>query len=191
MAPKLILTGFMATGKSAVARALCRMLGWRLVDCDRELAARSGKSIAAIFMEDGEARFRELERQIVAEIANDPRRCAQCKNPRPAVVATGGGALVDENNYRALAKAGVIICLSSRPDVIARRVTRSREARPKLRESGKPIEERIAELMAARRDAYARAAATVDTSDLTIEQAADAVLSAFIALGRRRCGLLS
>jgi shikimate kinase len=191
MAPKLILTGFMATGKSAVARALCRILRWRLVDCDRELAARSGKSIPAIFMEEGEARFRELERQIILEIVNDPRRCAQCKNPRPAVVATGGGALVDEKNYRALSKAGVIICLSSRPEVIARRITRSREVRPKLLETGKPIEERIAELMAERRSAYARAAATVDTSDLTIEQAAEAVLSAFVALGRRQCGLFS
>ncbi len=184
MAPKLILTGFMGTGKSAVARLLCDRLGWRLVDSDEKLAVRAGKSIAAIFSEEGEPRFRSLEREIIAELASDPRRCAQCKNPRPAIIATGGGALVDESNYAALASIGVIICLSARPEVIANRLARSGEPRPKLLEGGKPLRERIGELMAERQSAYARAAVTVDTSDLTPNEAADAVLSAFILRGR-------
>ena len=61
MAPKLILTGFMATGKSAVARAIARRLHWRLVDCDERLAAQAGKSIPEIFRAHGEAHFRALE----------------------------------------------------------------------------------------------------------------------------------
>ena len=54
-ARKLILTGFMATGKSAVGRATAARLGWRLVDSDDEIVARAGKPIARIFAEHGEA----------------------------------------------------------------------------------------------------------------------------------------
>ncbi len=187
MAPKLILTGFMATGKSAVAPVVARRLGWRLIDSDQALAARAGKPIAAIFAEHGEAHFRRLEREVLAELARAVPRCAQCKGPRPAVIATGGGALADERNYRTLSAAGVIICLGARPEVIAERVRKSRAARPKLAEGGKPLGERIGELLSERAGAYARAEVTVDTSDLTIEEAAERVLAAFIGRGARRC----
>ena len=94
---------------------------------------------------------------------------------------------MDEANYHALNRAGVIICLSARPEVIARRVERSRTRRPKLLEGGKPLRERIAELMEQRKEAYARAEAIVDTSDLSLERAADKVLTVFIEHGARRC----
>jgi len=140
MAPKLILTGFMATGKSAIGRAAAARLGWRLVDSDAELVARAGKPIPAIFAEHGEAQFRALEREVIAALADDPALCPQCGEPRPAVISTGGGALVDERNYLALKRAGVIICLSARPEVIAARVRRSPHKRPKLTEGGRPLE---------------------------------------------------
>src|SRR4029077_4069166 len=117
----------------------------------------------------------------------DLPRCSLSGNPRPAVIATGGGALMDVANYDALNRAGVIICLSARPEVIARRVERSRARRPKLLEGGKPLRERIDELLAQRKDAYARAEAVVDTSDLNVERAAEKVLTAFIEHGARRC----
>jgi shikimate kinase len=189
MAPKLILTGFMAAGKSAVGRAVAARRGWRLVDSDAELVARAGKPIPAIFAEHGEARFRELEREVIAALADDPARCPQCGEPRPAVIATGGGALVDERNYLALKRAGVIICLSARPAVIAARVRRAPHKRPKLLEGGKPLEARIVELMDERRAAHARADFTVDTSDLSVAEAAERVLEIFGRNGRRahRC----
>lgn len=179
MAPKLILTGFMASGKSAVARNLSRRLGWRLIDCDAMIVARSGKSITEIFRTHGEAHFRALEREVIAAVAKDSRRCAQCGKLLPAVVATGGGAIVDAENCAHLRRAGVIVCLSARPEIIARRVGHSAKSRPMLTRGGKPLPERVAELMAARRDAYARAHATVDTSDINIDQVALAVLDAF------------
>ena len=187
MAPRLILTGFMGTGKSSIAPIVARRLSWTLVDSDNILVARAGKSIAAIFEDDGEAEFRRLEREVIATLASELPHCAQSGNPRPAVIATGGGVLVDESNYHALNRFGVIICLSARPEVIARRVERSRTRRPMLLEGGKPLHERIAELLAQRREAYARAEATVDTSDLTVEQAADRVIATFIEHGARRC----
>jgi shikimate kinase len=175
---KLILTGFMATGKSTVARHLARRLRWRLIDCDAEITARAGKPIHEIFREFGEARFRELERGVIAEITSDRRRCAQCGLPRPAVIATGGGSIVDQRNFEALHDCGVIICLSARPEVIARRITSSVKNRPMLLHGGLPLKQRIAQLMEQRREAYARAALTIDTSDRTIEQVIDAIFEA-------------
>lgn len=179
MAPKVILTGFMATGKSAVARAIARRLRWRLIDCDQRLAARAGKSIPEIFRTHGEAHFRALESQMIQELAAEDRRCPQCTNPLPAVIATGGGVLVDARNFEALSHVGVIICLTARPEVIARRAGSHAASRPLLAAGNKPLDERIAELIAARREAYARAPVTLDTSDLSIEQAADAAIAAY------------
>jgi shikimate kinase len=179
MAPKLILTGFMATGKSAVARAIARRLSWRLIDCDQRLAARAGKSIPEIFRAHGEGHFRDMEFEIIQEIAAEDRRCPQCTNPLPAVIATGGGALIDARNFDALSGFGMIVCLTARPEVIARRAGSHAASRPLLAAGDKPLGERIAELIAARREAYARAPITLDTSDLSIEQAADAAIAAY------------
>jgi shikimate kinase len=183
MAPKLILTGFMATGKSAVARALARRLTWHLIDCDAEITARAGQPIPEIFRLEGEAHFRALERAVIAVIAADRHRCPQCGQARPAVVATGGGALVDRDNFEALRRVGVIVCLVARPEVIAERLGPAVKSRPMLAQGGKPLNQRIAELIEERRKAYARAAITIDTSDLSVDRTADAVLSAFAVYG--------
>jgi shikimate kinase len=187
MMPKLVMTGFMATGKSVVSRALAARLAWPLVDCDQEIVARAGKPISEIFRADGEAHFRSLERDLIFDIASDPRRCPQCGAARPVVVALGGGAIVDQQNYEMLRRISIIVCLTARPEVIARRVGRGAKSRPMLTDSDKPLKERIAELLAARNSAYSRAAITVDTSDTTVDQVADAVISAFSALVRVRC----
>jgi shikimate kinase len=175
MAPKVILTGFMATGKSTVARHLARRLHWRLIDCDAEISARAGKPIHQVFRDYGEAYFRELERRFITEITSDRRRCAQCGQPLPAVIATGGGAMVDPQNYAALQGCGMIVCLSARPEVIAQRVAGGAKPRPMLSGRG-PVKQRIAELMEQRREAYGRAAFTVDTSERTVEQVVDIIL---------------
>jgi shikimate kinase len=185
--PKLILTGFMATGKSVIGPIVARRLGWRFADIDAAVAARAGKPVAAIFTEEGEARMRALEREAIAAIAREHLRCAQCGRRRPAVIATGGGAIVDEANFAELHAAGIVICLSARPEVIARRVGRSAAPRPKLVEGGKPILERINELMAERAGAYARADATIDTSDLAVETVVERVIDAYVAQGKLRC----
>jgi shikimate kinase len=183
MAHSLILTGFMATGKSAVARALARRLGWRQIDCDAEIVARAGKSISEIFRTSGEAHFRALEREVIGALADDRCRCPQCGQRRPAVIASGGGAIVDPQNYAQLSRTGIIVCLTARPEVIARRVGGSAKARPMLTEGGGPLKERIVELMEQRRAAYARAVLTIDTSDLTIEEVVETIVA---TVGSRR-----
>ncbi|HXW85563.1 MAG TPA: shikimate kinase, partial [Candidatus Binataceae bacterium] len=150
---------------------------------------RAGKPIASIFADDGEAEFRRIEREVVALVATEPARCPQCANPRPAVISTGGGVLMDESNYAALARVGVIVCLTASPQVIAARIGRSAFRRPKLLEGGKPLPERISELLEERALGYARADVSVDTSNLPIDEVVERVLDAFCRTGRSRWAL--
>ncbi|MGH7924080.1 MAG: shikimate kinase [Candidatus Binatus sp.] len=186
MTPKLIITGFMATGKTSVGPIVARRLGWEFVDVDSVIVARAGKPVAQIFADHGEAHFRRLEREAVAHLTSDHRRCPNCHGPHPEVISTGGGVLVDEANCAALKRVGVIVCLTARPEVVAARVERSKAKRPKLTEGGKSTLARINELMAERADAYARADVQIDTSDLTVDQLADSVIAAFGARAARR-----
>jgi shikimate kinase len=187
MTPKLILTGFMATGKSSVGPLVARRLGWSFVDSDAMIAARAKKPVAKIFSDEGEARFRKFEHEVIEHLSRDHRRCPQCHGPHPEVIATGGGALVDESNCTALKRAGVIICLIARPEVLAARVERSKTRRPKLTESEKPTLDRIKELMTERAEAYARADARIDTSDLEVAQVVELVVDAFTTHAAGRC----
>lgn len=186
MTPKLIITGFMATGKSSVGPLVARRLGWEFVDVDSIIVARAGKPVAQIFADQGEAHFRKLERDAVAHLTSDRRRCPHCHGPHPDVISTGGGVLIDESNCAALKRVGVIVCLTARPEVIAMRVERSKTKRPKLTEGGKPTLDRIKELMAERADAYARADVHIDASDVSTAQLADHVISAFAVHAARR-----
>ncbi len=177
----------MATGKSSAGPLVARRLGWEFVDVDSVIVAQAGKPIAQIFADHGEAHFRRLEREVVAHLTGDRRRCPNCHGPYPEVISTGGGVLVDESNCAALKRVGVIVCLTARPEVVAARVERSKTRRPKLIEGGKSTLARIKELMDERADAYARADIQIDSSDLTVDQLADQVISAFAAHAARRC----
>lgn len=168
MKSKLVLTGFMGTGKSAVGRAVAARLGRKFVDSDHEIVASAGKPIGQIFIDEGEAPFRALEREVIKNLA---------QRDEPLVIATGGGAMVDDENFAALAPVATIILLVARPEVVARRVSASAVVRPKLMERGLPLTEAIAQLMEERAPAYARIGLVLDTSDLTIEEAASRVIS--------------
>ena len=164
--PHIVLTGFMATGKTEVGRRLARLLGWTFVDTDGLVEAAAGRSVKDIFATDGEVRFRALEREAVAQACGMP----------DAVIATGGGALLDPDNRRRLAAAGPIVCLSATPEEILAR-TGNGSSRPLLAGAAGREERlaRIRSLMADRAPAYAVAAHTVDTAGLTVEQVAERV----------------
>lgn len=157
--PQIVLVGFMGTGKTEVGRRLARSLRRPFVDVDRLIEARAGKSVAAIFAEDGEARFRELEREAVREAVGLP----------DAVVATGGGALVDAESRRLLLASGRVVRLDARPETIVDRIGSAAD-RPLL--AGLDRAARIAKvraLLAARAAAYGAAPDAVVTDGLDID----------------------
>jgi shikimate kinase len=98
---KIYLVGFMAAGKTTVARALARRLDWRVVDIDELIEARERLSVAEIFAKHGEAYFRAAERTVLTEQLD----------ARHVVVATGGGTFVDPQNRAAINGDGTSVWL--------------------------------------------------------------------------------
>jgi len=120
MKTNLVLTGFMGSGKTTVGRLVAARLRRPFVDSDDLIVQRAGKSIARLFADEGEARFRALERCVCHELAAR----------RGLVIATGGGALLDAANRRALEGSGILLCLLASPDTIRARLAH---------ESGRPL----------------------------------------------------
>ena len=109
---KIYLVGFMAAGKTTLAQALARRLGWRAEDVDLLVEARERRTVADIFAREGEPYFRSVERQIIWSLLPQ----------RHAVVATGGGTFVDPENRAAINADGVSIWLDVPFDVLLTRI---------------------------------------------------------------------
>lgn len=165
MMSSLVLTGFMACGKTSVGREVAARLGWRFVDMDAEIEARSAKNVAAIFAEDGEPAFRQLEHQLLQELAPQ----------REVVIATGGGALLDERNRRLLDDRHVVVCLWAGIDQILERAAGdpAGQVRPLLAVDDPRA--RVEQLLAERRDVYRSLPWQVDTDGRSVAQVVDRV----------------
>ncbi len=179
MKSNIFITGFSGSGKTTVGKEVSRRLGWRFVDMDEEIVSAAGKSIEAIFAEDGEPRFRDLEHQCLARIAQGERQ----------VVSTGGGIITQERNRRVMEDNGVIICLEARPETVHQRLTREQAqasspvVRPML-VSDDPLA-RIQSLKAQRQASYALAHWTVHTDHLSPAEAAEEVIRGFRLISAR------
>ncbi len=160
-APLLVLTGFMGTGKTAVGRILAARLGRDFIDMDARIEEEEGMSISGIFERRGETYFRALEAEC----------CARLAQMEDAVISTGGGALVDPANLVLFGKA-LVVCLDADPAEIFERLRHERN-RPLL--EGPDPRGRIAELLSARREAYARIPCHVDTKAKTVGEVADEI----------------
>lgn len=165
----IVLIGYRGTGKTTVAQLLAKRLGFDWIDADVEVELRAGKSIAAIFEESGEAAFRDLEAEIVAEL---------CQRER-TVVALGGGAVLREANRESLAKCRQAVWLKATAEVIAGRLEgdpTTAQRRPNLTNRGGLHE---IEQMLAQREPIYRACATleVDTEDKDPAEIADEIVA--------------
>ena len=174
----IFLTGFMGTGKTSVGRQVARRLGWRFVNLDEEIVRSAGKSIEAIFEDEGEPGFRSLEREHLARVCEQDGQ----------VVSTGGGVPEDPDNRETMRKSGVVVCLEARAETITARLDRDRAdedaaVRPMLR-SNDPARG-VLELKSRRQFAYSQADWTVHTDRLSVEQSVDEVARASALLSNR------
>ena len=159
----LVLIGYRGTGKSTVAQRLALALAWDWVDADVELELRAGASIAAIFAEQGESVFRDLESQVLADLATRHH----------TVIAAGGGIVLRSVNREVLRRMGQIVWLRADADTIAQRLAAddtTHQRRPNLTASGGRAE--IEQLLVAREPLYAECA---DFSVETAGRAADEI----------------
>ncbi len=120
----IVLTGFMASGKTSISKAIAAESKYKLVDTDDMIVEREGKSINDIFAEQGEEGFRKIEHEIIKEAAEFDG----------CVIATGGGVVLNKKNIEALRKNGIIVNLSPDFDIIKERLSEAKSSRPLLRD---------------------------------------------------------
>ncbi len=162
----LVLIGAMGTGKTAVGEAVARALGWPFVDTDQRVEATTGRRVAELFHRDGEAVFRRLEAAAVQEAAALDGQ----------VIATGGGAVLAQDNLRRLKDGGFMIWLRASPAGILARLDAQERAHRPLLEGAEPLR-RLTQLLEEREAAYRAAAdAVVDTDGRSQEEVVREVL---------------
>ncbi|AIS52360.1 shikimate kinase AroK [Thermoanaerobacter kivui] len=165
----IVLTGFMATGKTTVGKKVATTMSFGFIDTDRLIEKMANMTVSQIFERHGEEFFRRLERAAVKKVA-------RLKN---FVIATGGGVVLNPSNIVQLRKNGVVICFVARPEIILRNIGENKD-RPLLL-SDNP-EERIKQLLKKREPFYKFADSTIDVSDMTIDEVAVEVIKAYIRL---------
>lgn len=168
-ATNLVLAGFMGVGKTTVGRLVAAALERCFVDTDEEIARRAGRSIVALFDQEGEPAFRAWEARLAAELGSQTH----------LVMAVGGGFLLNPDNIRQLTQQGVIICLTATPETVYHRL-KGDTTRPLL--AGPDPLERIRALLAARAAIYQRWP-NLPTDDQTPAEVAQAVLVWWAAQG--------
>lgn len=160
----IVLIGFMGSGKSTVGRILAGRLERRFVDTDAQIEERTGKSIERIFGEDGEERFRELERRVVETVCSGEQQ----------IISAGGGVVLGPENIRRLKEGGgTVVYMRLSEEELVERAKRLR-GRPLLGTGDR--EASVRDLLKVRKELYENAAdVIVDMRGMRPEQAADAI----------------
>lgn len=135
----IVLVGMPGCGKSTLARLLAKALGKEAVDTDAAVELSAGKAIPDIFAEQGEAAFRRLEAEAVQELGRSGGK----------IMATGGGAILTEENRNALRQNAVVVFLERELDALAtngRPLSKSREAIEELYKTRLPLYREVADV---------------------------------------------
>ena len=168
-----MLIGFRGTGKSCVGRAIAHRTKRRFIDADDYLEQKAGKTIKEIFSEGGEERFRQIESEIIEELGLLDG----------LVIATGGGAVLKEENVKNMKRNGFVVLLEADLETIHKRLTKDAKGQMK-RPSLTNMEhyDEIRYLLEYRRPFYKKAADyCLDTTGLSVNQLAEKIISAFDA----------
>jgi shikimate kinase len=166
MKSSIALIGFMGAGKTAVGKVLAEKLGKEFVELDALIERKAGKTIPEIFQQDGEVAFRELEIAVTKEVSEK-------KN---AVIACGGGVVLNQINIDRLREEFSIVYLTASPEVILNRTSSDRNERPLLNVTNRASE--IRRLLRFRKPFYERAAdITIDTSKLDVDSVAEQIIA--------------
>jgi shikimate kinase len=164
----VVLVGLMGVGKSTLGRRLAARLGLPFKDADQEIESAAGMSIPEMFASHGESYFRDGERRVIARILQDG----------PMVLATGGGAFINEETRARVAQCAVSVWLRADLDVLMRRV-RKRATRPLLQA---PDPEAVMRgLMEARHPVYALADIVVESRDVPHDRVVGSIIEALDA----------
>ena len=161
----IVLVGLMGAGKSTVGRRLAKRLDRVFIDSDEEIEKAADRSISEIFNSFGEASFRDGERRVIARLVGG----------EPKVIATGGGAFMDEQTRALILERCVAVWLDADISTLAERVAR-RNHRPLLQ--GKNAAEVLEKLAEARRPFYAQAHIHVRSEAVPHERAVDMIMAA-------------
>jgi shikimate kinase len=151
----IVLVGMMGVGKSSIGRRLAVRLSIPFVDADTEIEKAAGMSVADIFARHGEADFRSGEARVIARLLESG----------PQVLATGGGAFMNQKTRDAIRAKGVSIWLKAELDVLLRRISKRRSERPLLATDDPATT--LRKLLAEREPVYAQADLTVQSSDVS------------------------
>jgi shikimate kinase len=169
----IALVGFMGTGKSTVGQIVASMLNFTFVDTDEMIERTAHKRISDIFASDGEARFRQYEREVVAQL----------EGMKHTVVSTGGGMITNPENLASLRQHALIVCLWCSAEGIMKRVGHQTH-RPLLRVEN-PLE-RIRTLLAERAPAYRQADILLSSEFRKPKEVATHVVHQFRSMGGAR-----
>jgi shikimate kinase len=161
----IVLVGLMGVGKSTVGRRLAGRLGLPFVDADTEIERAAGMTIAEIFERYGEAHFRDGERRVIARLIDGT----------PKVIATGGGAFINDETRMLILDRAIAVWLDADLDTLVERTGR-RNHRPLLRDRNP--REVLAELAAKRNPIYAQAPIHVESRPAPHDATVRAILAA-------------
>lgn len=162
---RIILTGFMGTGKTAVGETLAKRLGFQFLDTDLMVEKDTGKNISEIFEKEGETAFRGYEKKML-------KKALECDK---LVLATGGGAIVDSENLKLMKEKGVVIGLVASAEAILERISKM-DTRPLLKTRDQM--KKIRELLSQRSPYYREADGIIDTTSKTIDKTVDEIIKA-------------
>jgi len=165
----LYLIGYRGTGKSTLAPLLAAKCGWAVVEMDDLIQSNEKATIAEIFAQQGEAAFRDLETQMLRDIASQSNQ----------VISTGGGIVLREENRTLMRATGTVVWLQASPKTIFERLTHNAAQQSVLRPAltSLPLQEEITKLVQDRSNLYAATSHfSVDTETHKLNEVVDIIL---------------